>query len=98
MRIAAARLVLDFHGNLDLAEKRRQLSVLCDEIRRKFNLSACEIDSFDQTERCVIGIAGVIPETWRESAIQGFLTRVLEEIDTTAFARVVSEQREVTAI
>jgi len=98
MRIAAARLVLDFHGNLDLAEKRRQLSVLCEGIRRKFNLSACEIDAFDETERCVIGIAAVIPDTWREAAINTFLSKILEELDTTAFARVVSEQREITAI
>ena len=98
MRIAASRIILDFHGNLDLAEKRRQLSVLCDGIRKRHNLSACEIDAFDDPERCVVGIAAVIPDTWREKSIQTFWQKVLEEIDTTAFARVVSEQSDITAI
>lgn len=98
MRIAASRLVLNFHGNFDLSEKRRQVSVLCDEVRRRHNLSACEIDSFDDTERCVIGIAAVIPESWREKTIRTFVQTVLEEIDSTAFARVVSEHSDITAI
>lgn len=98
MRIAASRLVLDFHGNLDLAEKRRQVSVLCEEIRKRHNLSACEIDSFDDPERCVIGIAAVIPDTWREKSIQTFVQKLLAEIDSSAFARVVSEHSDITAI
>jgi uncharacterized protein YlxP (DUF503 family) len=98
MRIIAARITLDFHGNLDLAEKRRQISDLCEEVRRKFNLSACEIDAFDDLERCVIGLAGVVPDTWRERAVQSFLEKILAEVDSTAFARVVSEQSEITAI
>ncbi len=98
MRIAASRLVLDFHGNLDLAEKRRQVSVLCEEIRRRHNLSACEVDAFDDPERCVIGIAAVIPDTWREKSIQAFIQKLLAEIDSTAFARVISEHSDITAI
>ena len=98
MRIAAARVILDFHGNLDLSEKRRQISVLCESIRKKYNLSACEIDSFDDPERCVLGLAAVVPDTWREKAVHSLLQKILEDLDTTAFARVVSEQAEITAI
>ena len=44
MRIAATRITMDFFNNTEVAEKRRQLAELCEDVRKQFNVSALEID------------------------------------------------------
>jgi uncharacterized protein YlxP (DUF503 family) len=98
MRIAATRITMDFFNNVDVSQKRRQLEELCDDVRKQFNVSILEIDSIDDPEKCVIGFAAVIPEYWRESAIPIFTKKICEFIDTHSFARVTSEESDITAI
>jgi uncharacterized protein YlxP (DUF503 family) len=89
--VGAARIVLDFYGNTDLAKKHRELEELCTELRRKFNISALEVADQDDPERCVIGFAAVIPETWKTKSARDFMEKVCNTIDEKAFARVTVE-------
>lgn len=94
MQIGVGRIVLDFYNNTDVALKHRQLEELCNDIRRKFNVSILEIADFDDPERCVIGFAAVIPETWQAKSASSFIEKICETIDKTSFARVISEDRD----
>jgi uncharacterized protein YlxP (DUF503 family) len=89
--IGVGRIVLDFYNNDNAALKRRKLAGLCDDLRRKFNLSALEVADFDDPERCVIGFAAVIPENWKTRAAKSFVQKICSTIDDTAFARVTVE-------
>ncbi len=91
MLIGVGRIVLDFYGNLDVPKKRRELEELCTSLRKKFNLSALEVADFDDPERCVLGFAAVIPESWKELSARHFVEKICETIDQTAFARVTVE-------
>jgi uncharacterized protein YlxP (DUF503 family) len=91
MLIGVGRIVLDFYNNDNLAVKHRQLEELCHELRRKFNVSALEVADFDDPERCVIGFAAVIPETWKTLSAQHFVEKICQTIDQTSFARVMVE-------
>lgn len=91
MLVGAARIVLDFYGNDDAAKKRRQLEELCQELRKKFNVSALEVADFDDPERCVIGFAAVIPENWKTSSARSLMEKICNTIDEKAFARVTVE-------
>lgn len=95
MWIGVGRIVLDFYNNDNLALKRRQLNELCEDLRRKFNLSAMEVADFDDPERCVIGFAAVIPETWKTASARTFVEKICETIDRTAFARVMVEDWDI---
>jgi uncharacterized protein YlxP (DUF503 family) len=98
MRIAATRITMDFFNNTDIAKKRRQLAELCEDVRKQFNVSALEIDALEDPEKCVIGFAAVIPNHWREASITTFSKKICEYIDTHSFARVTSEESDITAI
>ena len=91
MLVGAARIVLDFYNNEDVALKRRQLASLCEDLRRKFNVSAMEVADFDDPERCVIGFSAVIPENWKTQSARSFMEKVCETIDQSAVARVMVE-------
>ncbi len=91
MLIGAGRIVLDFYNNDNVALKRRQLTELCDDLRRKFNVSALEVADFDDPERCVIGFACVIPENWKTTSAKSLVEKICQTIDETAFARVTVE-------
>ncbi|MEK6705907.1 MAG: DUF503 family protein [Bdellovibrionota bacterium] len=95
MLIGSGRIVLDFYNNDSLALKRRELSSLCDELRRKFNVSALEVADFDDPEKCVLGFAAVIPESWKTSSARSLLKKICDTIDQTAFARVTVEDVEL---
>lgn len=90
-------ITLDFYNNSDLNEKHRKLEELCTDLRKKFNVSALEIDEFDEYEKCVIGFAAVIPENWKTSSAKTFVEKICKTIDETSFARVTSEQVELQA-
>lgn len=98
MRIAATRITMDYFNNTDISKKRRLLAELCDDVRKQFNVSALEVDEIDDPERCVIGFAAVIPEHWREASITTFSKKICEYIDAHSFARVTSEESDITAI
>ncbi len=91
MLVGAGRIVLDFYNNDDVKLKRRQLEELCIDLRKKFNVSAMEVADFDDPERCVIGFAAVIPETWETPSAKSLMEKICETIDRTAFARVTVE-------
>jgi uncharacterized protein YlxP (DUF503 family) len=91
MLIGVGRIVLDFYNNEKASVKNKKLKELCDDLRKKFNLSALEVADFDDPERCVIGFAMVIPETWKTSSAQKLVEKVCQTIDETSFARVMVE-------
>ena len=91
MWIGVGRIVLDFYNNDKVSVKKRRLEELCKGLRRKFNLSALEVADQDDPERCVIGFAAVMPETWREESAEAFVRKICAEIDATAVARVLVE-------
>jgi uncharacterized protein YlxP (DUF503 family) len=89
--VGVGRIVLDFFNNEKVATKHRQLESLCGDLRKKFNISVMEIADFEDAERCVIGFAVVIPETWKTQTAQAFVEKICSTIDDTAFARVMVE-------
>jgi len=91
MEIGVARIVLEYFGNQNVSRKRKEMTSLCEDLRRKFNVSATEVAAFDDPERCVLGFAVVIPENWKSVSAQALVEKICEEIDTTAFARVTVE-------
>lgn len=91
MWIGVGRIVLDFYNNDKAALKRKKLEELCNDLRRKFNISALEIADFDDPERCVIGFAAVIPENWKTQSAQSLIEKICKTIDETSFARVMVE-------
>lgn len=92
MWVAAGKIILDFHGNMNLKEKRHQMAELLRDVRREFNVSAAEVADFDDLERCVIGLALAAVS---EQSARGAMKKVLERIDTSAFARVMVEDTDV---
>jgi uncharacterized protein YlxP (DUF503 family) len=95
MLIGVGRIVLDFYNNTEAHKKRKQLDELCHDLRKKFNISAMEVADFDDPERCVIGFAVVIPESWKAPAAKNLVDKVCETIDQTAFARVTVEDTDI---
>jgi uncharacterized protein YlxP (DUF503 family) len=92
MFVAAGKVILDFWGNQNIKEKRRQMEALLQELHKQFNISATEVADFDDTERCVIGLALA---AGTEQGARSAMKRVLEHIDTTSFARVMVEDTDV---
>lgn len=91
MLIGTGKIILDFFNNDNIGLKHKQLEELCLEIRRKFNISILEVADFEDPERCVLGFAVVIPETWKTSTAHSFVEKICKTIDSLAFARVVVE-------
>lgn len=91
MWIGAGRIVLDFYNNDDLALKHRKLEELCTDLRRKFNLSMLEVAELEDTEKCVLGFAAVMPATWKEAAAHSLTAKIAKTVDELAFARVMVE-------
>lgn len=91
----AAKLTLDFYNNDNLALKRRKMKDLAKLVRSKFNVSSMEVADFDELERCVFGFSAVGPESWADKDAQDYIRKVCSFIDSTAFARVTSEDWEI---
>lgn len=92
MWVGSSKIVMDFHGNISIKDKRKNMAELIEEVRRQFNTSCVELEDFEDFERCVLGVslcAGT------EKSVQLALSKVLEYIDTHSFARVVSEDPQV---
>jgi uncharacterized protein YlxP (DUF503 family) len=97
MLIGVGRIVLDYHNNQNVAKKRRELEELCADLRKKFNVSALEVADFDDSEKCVLGFAAVIPESWSNIKADQFVQKICQTIDETAFARVTVEDWDILA-
>ena len=97
MLVGVGRIVLDYHNNQNVAKKRRELEELCADLRKKFNISALEIADFDDSEKCVLGFAAVIPENWSNISADQFVQKICQTIDETAFARVTVEDWDILA-
>jgi len=95
MKIAAGRIVLDFYGNTVLKKKQELVETLCKDLRKKFNLSALEVDEFDELEKCAFGFAAVIPTDWKTQSAQSFLDKIVQEINDISPARVTVEDTEI---
>lgn len=91
MLIGVGRIVMDFYNNEKASVKSRMLAELCEDLRKKYNLSALEVADFDDPERCVLGFAAVIPENWKHKSAESFVQKICETIDQTSFARVTVE-------
>ncbi|MBI3542548.1 MAG: DUF503 family protein [Deltaproteobacteria bacterium] len=92
MWVAAGKIVLEFWGNQNIKEKRHQMADLLTEIHKQFNASAAEVSDFDDLERCVIGLALA---AGTEQGARAAMKKLLEHVDTNAFARVVVEDTDV---
>jgi uncharacterized protein YlxP (DUF503 family) len=98
MRVAAGRITLDFYNNENLTLKHKNLEKLCKDLRKKFNVSALEVDEFDDPEKCVLGFSATIPSHWKSTAAKGLIETICREIDNTAFARVVLEDCDILSL
>lgn len=95
MWIGVGRIVMDFYNNDNVSLKRKNIEELCQDLRKKFNLSILEVADFDDPERCVIGFAAAIPENWKTQSAQSFVQKICETIDQTSFARVTVEDWDI---
>ncbi|NBU21164.1 DUF503 family protein [bacterium] len=91
MLIAVGRIVMDFYNNDQASVKRKKLDELCKNLRHQYNISVLEVAEFDDPEKCVIGFAAVIPETWKTHTAQRLIETICKTIDQTSFARVMVE-------
>lgn len=94
MYVASAKILLEFHNNDSLAVKKREMEALLKDVHRKFNASATEVDEFEDLERCVIGVSLT---AGTERGASAALKKLLDHIDSTAFARVVMEDTQLFA-
>lgn len=95
MIVGAGKVILDFYNNDDISEKRRMLESLQKDIRKKFNVSICEVADFDDPERCVLGLAlAAGTEKGGRAAVEA----ILEYLNAHSPARVVVEDVEVSAL
>jgi uncharacterized protein YlxP (DUF503 family) len=93
MYVSSAKIVLDFYGNHNTKKKRDELERLIKSLRQKFNVSALEVEDFDDPERCVLGLSLVAANAvTAKSAIK----KIVEYIDANSFARVVMEDAETS--
>ena len=77
MHAAAVRYELRLEGPRSLKDKRRIIKPLLEGIRRKFNVSAAEVDFQDLTQRATIAIAIVSESSFQISKIQRQVERFI---------------------
>lgn len=92
MWVAAGKVILEYWGNTSIKNKRHHMAELLADVHKQFNASATEVADFDDLERCVIGLALA---AGTEQGARSAMKKLLEHIDTTAFARVVLEDTDV---
>jgi len=59
MRIGALRVEMLLDGGNSLKDKRRVVSRLMAQVRKKFNAAVAEVDDMDKWRKAVIGVAVV---------------------------------------
>ncbi len=95
MRVAAARITLDFYNNSSIPKKHAMLEKLCADVRKQFQVSAGEIADFEDPEKCVIGFAQVIPDSWNTLGVRALIEKLCRYIDENSEARVMTEETEI---
>lgn len=88
MWVAAGKIILDFYGNQNIKQKRHHMAELLEDMHKQFNVSATEVADFDDLERCVIGVA---LSAGTEQGARAAMKKLMEHVDTNAFARVMVE-------
>ena len=68
------------------------MAALLADMHKKLNISATEVADFEDLERCVIGVSLVARN---EQEARAAMKKVLEHVDSTAFARVMVEDTDV---
>ena len=91
MKIASGKVTLEFFNNEQVALKHRHLEEVCKSLRKRFQLSAREIDEFDDPVRCQIGFAIVIPDNWDSLRAQKLMEEICEVINAESPIRVIAE-------
>lgn len=91
LKLVYGQITLDFYNNLEVSEKRKHLEVLCQILKRQFNISVLETDSFDDPEKGLLGFSCVLPASKTSVQCEQFLERICKTIDQSAPARVVLE-------
>jgi hypothetical protein len=57
-----------------------------------------EVAEFEDPEKCVLGFAVVMPESWKPMRARALLAKICDEIDRTSFARVMMEDTELVPV
>lgn len=95
MWIGAAKISLDFFGNNNIKLKKKNMLDLCKDIKKTFNVSASEIDSFDDPEKCSLGVSIAMPSDWNDQKAKETIQNICSYIDNHSFTRVISDSWEV---
>lgn len=75
MLVGVLELDLALRGARSLKEKRRAVKSLKDRLRSRFNISVAEVDTQDNRQRAILGVALVGNEA---GYVKGVLSKVLE--------------------
>ena len=78
MIIGSCRIELSLPGSFSLKDKRRVLVSLLERMRRKFNVSAAEVEDQELWQRAVIGVAVVSNESRHCDEVLSHLIRWIE--------------------
>ena len=92
MRIAATTFRLRAAWVHSLKEKRMILSSLLEKLRRKFGVSAAEIDEQDTHQILVIGVAAIVPNS---AFADSLMEKIARFVETATEAEVLDETREI---
>lgn len=92
MIVGTCTIKLFLHANHSLKGKRKVVNSIKDRIKRKFNVSIAEIDSNDDWQRIVLGIAMVSND---QKIIHGVLNSLVEAIDLMHLAEMLDYQVEI---
>jgi uncharacterized protein YlxP (DUF503 family) len=92
MRVAVLTVEIDIPGSDSLKDKRQVVRSLLDTIRRKFNVSAAEVDQNDIWRRATIGFAAVSNDGDHVSQV---LDNVIAEIDRELRCEITNREQEI---
>lgn len=95
MWVGCLRVVLELFNNDNQRLKHSTLEELSKDLRRKYKLSALEVDHFDDPEKCVLGIAVVMRADWQESKCFDFLEKISQTLDEISPARALTVSKEL---
>ncbi|MFW6369293.1 MAG: DUF503 domain-containing protein [Myxococcota bacterium] len=92
MLIGISRVGLVLPGNDSLKGKRSVVRKILDRVRARFHVSAAEVEEHDVHQRAVLGFCTVGSDGRK---IQQVLDRLLDFVEDTGLAQVVSSESEV---
>jgi uncharacterized protein YlxP (DUF503 family) len=92
MHVGTLVVELDIPGADSLKDKRQVVKSLLDTIRRKFNVSAAEVDQNDVWKRATLGFAAV---TNNYALVGEVLDKVVREIDGEFRCELIHREQEI---